>query len=239
MKLWLFALLAASQAAPAQADISATYKGGPSTLETMKVEVLDDGTSRVYFSSLGVSLIRRDGRTFAVFGTGADTIVAAADDLAAAMRKSAAEEGKAACAARPSSTRIKFVRRGTVAVRGRSGDAWFREMSGHLLNPRPHFVISRDPALAPLSAPIADMYRTAGSFLGPCPVIAEDVTAAMEVALKAGAPLVYEGLELEAVDRKPIDRSRFALPKTPLTIDELIAVHKRNTPAKPLPDTAN
>src|SRR5947209_3684347 len=118
-----FAALAA--ATPAQADMTATYvpaKAG--TVHNIQVEIADNGDVRADMFDEGTTLIRHLGRTYLVMIKGKSPVVVDTAALAAVI----ARQGRGLCPAGKAIPPVpRYVRRGTATIRGRTGDAWYRQ----------------------------------------------------------------------------------------------------------------
>ncbi|MEA3012733.1 MAG: hypothetical protein QOD42_1278 [Sphingomonadales bacterium] len=218
LRLILAVLLLAGLPAAARADMKATYLQ-PRRFETVIVEVADNGDSRLQFSGQRVWLQVVGGQGYAVYTLLQGVRVVRLADL----RQLFAERWPAV----PDTSilaGLRLVQRGTASFAGHRGIAYFAQRPNDAEPvPIPMLVVSEDPALAPLGRPIAGQmdfailsYRLAGATIPP-------IFVAVREALGSGTPLSFFGMELQYVDRSPIDPARFRLPAPPVTMEELRA----------------
>ena len=213
MRFLIFVLLLVGCSSPARADITAHYRqvGGSGTV---RVEVAGNGDSRFEMSGQPWRLIHRSGVSYVIYLLPGGPMVARIDDL----RQLATEHG-----GEPPNlpiSRMRLVPRGVIRMGGFSGRAYHLDMPEGP-TPTPQFVVSEDPALAPIGQVwlrqidfSVAMLRARGA---PVP---EAVTRIREV-LATGSPIFYGGQQLQRIDNGAIPAERFRLPAEPLTLDQL------------------
>jgi hypothetical protein len=217
-RLILAVLLLAGLPVAARADMKATYLQA-SLFETMIVEVADNGDSRLQFSGQSWRLQFVGGQGYAVYELLQGVQVVRLADL----RRLRIERWRG-----PPDTAIlegvRLVQRGTASVAGYRGTAYLiqRPEDAEPL-PGPMLVVSEDPALAALGRPIAAQMdfvilssRLAGATIPP-------LALAIREALGSGTPWSFLDMELQNIDRGPIDPARFRLPAPPVTMEVLRA----------------
>jgi hypothetical protein len=225
MRIWLFFALAAAGAAPAHAQLTASYvsKGGGTEMN-VKLEIAPNGDIRADMGAPGLYLVKREGRTYFIMPDSAGPVVADVADMGAVIQEQMNKAGANLCAGlakAPPSERL--VSRGTVTVVGRTGEAYAREgRSGSA----PDVVISRDPALAPLGVAMAAQFRTSLALLGEC-AAAVPLFVQMQGLLDGGAPLEFGPIRLDTVQAGPVDAARFVLPAATATRDQVRALMAR------------
>lgn len=84
-------------------------------------------------------------------------------------------------------------------------------------------VISDDPRLAQLGKAMSKQFGTSLMLMTGVIGTAPDMFTDMHKLLQSGAPLSFAGMELESVNRAPIDPKRFELPAPPQTLDQIRA----------------
>jgi hypothetical protein len=217
-RLILTVLLLACLPAAALADMKATYLH-PRRMDTVIVEVADNGDSRLQFSGQIWRLQIVGGENYVIYGRPQGPYVVRLADLEQLFA-----ELRPALPSPPSLSGLRLVRRGTAGFAGHRGTAFFFETPDRAaMSPYPMLVVSADPALAPLGRPIALQmdfailsYRLAGTAIPP-------IFVAMREALGGGTPLSFLGLDLQGIERTPVDPVRFGLPAPPVTMEELRA----------------
>lgn len=230
MRIWPFLALAAAGAAPAHAQLTATYvskHGG--TEMNVKMEIAANGDIRADMNVPGLYLLKREGRTYFIMPDAAGPVVADVADMGAVIQEQMNKADANLCAGlarTPPSPRL--VSRGMVTVAGRTGEAYAQEgRSGSAAD----VVISRDPALAPLGAAMAAQFRTSLALLGEC-ASTVPLFVQMQALLDSGAPLEFGPIRLDTVQAGPIDPARFVLPAAIATRDQVRALMARtNGPA--------
>lgn len=221
MRLWPLLAIAAVAAAPAHADLTATYVAVNGTLDfKMKVEVAANGDLRTDMFVAGPYMIKREGRVYFVAPNPAAPVVQDVEDVGAVMQEELGRMNRHFCddlqraPAFPS-----MVSRGTVTIAGRAGEAYGHDRHA---GSRPEVVISRDPALAPLGAAMAAQFRLSMTMMGPC-ASKVPMFAQMQALLDSGAPLQFGPMRLDTVETGPIDPARFVLPAAPETREQVRA----------------
>jgi hypothetical protein len=211
-------LLAGLPAAAARADMKATYLH-PRRFDTVIVEVAGNGDSRLQFSGQVWRLQIVGGENYVIYERPQGPYVVRLADLQQLF-----VERRPALPNPPSLAGLHLVRRGTASFAGHSGTAFFFETPDRAeMSPYPMLVVSADPALAPFGRPIALQmdfailsYRLAGTVIPP-------IFVAMREALGGGTALSFFGLDLQGIERTPIDPARLRLPAPPVTMEELRA----------------
>jgi hypothetical protein len=217
-RLILAVLLLAGLPAAGLADMKATYLQ-PRRFETMIVEVADNGDSRLQFSGQSWRLQSVSGEYYAIYELPQATRVIRFRDLRQLL-----EERRPALPNPAILAGLRLVERGTASFAGHRGAAFFFQEPGSgepLMIPM--LVVSMDRALAPIGRPIALQmdfailsYHLAGTPIPP-------IFVAVRNALGSGTPLSFFTMELQNIDRGPIDPARFRLPAPPVTMEELRA----------------
>lgn len=217
-RLILAVLLLAGMPAAALADMKGTWLQ-PRRFETVIVEVADNGDSRLQFSGQRWRLQIVGGDAYAVYDRPQGVRVVRLTDL-----RQLVAERRPALPNPAILSGLRLLQRGTASFAGHRGTAFFFQEPGSA-EPLiiPMLVVSADPALAPLGRPIALQmdfailsYRLAGAVIPP-------IFLAMREALGNGTPLSFFTLELQSIERAPIDPARFRLPAPPVTMEELRA----------------
>jgi hypothetical protein len=218
MKLWIALALAGAVATPAAADVTATF-ASTSGAAAATAEIAQNGDGRMNLGPM--SFFKRGDRFFVVITKNGRPIVIDLASVAAEMRQSTPKTGTDMCGAFQSmSGNVKMVQIGTATVRGRTGDAWFKQGGDGRLPDKPELVISHDPALAPLGAFLAAQYRASTSMMPDCPAL-KAITAPVQAALDGGTAIMLNGLELSEVRQGPVAAKRFELPAPPMSVDEM------------------
>jgi hypothetical protein len=152
----------------------------------------------------------------------------------AEVRRSGANPGNDVCSAfEAAASNAKLVRQGTLTVRGREGDAWFKlGPDGRALD-KPEVVVSHDPALAPLGAFLAEEYRVTTGMMPNCPAL-QAMVAPVGAALGSGTAIVFSGMELIDLGEGAVDPKRFELPAPPMSPEDMRKNGAQIT-AKPTP----
>ena len=227
MRIWPFLALATAVAAPAHAQLSATYvsKAGGTEMN-VKMEIAANGDIRADMNVPGLYLIKREGRTYFVMPDKAGPVVADLADMGAVVQEQKQMHGMSAdlCAGLvKSAPSPRLVSRGTVTIAGRTGEAYGQEGRS---NSGADVVISRDPALAPLGAAMAAQFRSSLALLGEC-AASVPLFVQMQGLLDSGAPLEFGPIRLDTVRTGPIDPARFVLPAAPATREQVRALMTR------------
>jgi hypothetical protein len=218
LRLILAVLLLAGLPAAARADMKATYLQ-PRRFDTAIVEVADNGDSRLQFSGQRWRLQSVGGEYYAIYELLQATRVVRLRDLRQLL-----EERRPALPNPPILSGLRLVQRGTASFAGHRGTAFFfQEPGGAEPVSIPMLVVSADPALAPLGRPIALQmdFAILGYHLAGTPI--PPIFLAVREALGSGTPLSFFTLELQSIERIPIDPARFRLPAPPVTMEELRA----------------
>jgi hypothetical protein len=219
MKLSIALALAATAAAPVRSDMTATFAVAGGTSPSVKVEIAQNGNARVDMGP--VTFIRRAGHYYMVMPRESQPIVVDFAEMSAEMRGQYPKARADVCAGfEATSANVKIVRQGIATVRGRTGDAWFKQRADGPIPPKPEMVMSHDPALAPLGSLFAEGYRATTSVLPDCPSL-KDMAAAVEGALDTGTPILFNQMELADVREGAIDPKRFELPAAPMSVEEM------------------
>src|SRR3954462_3714320 len=140
MRVWLFLALAAV-AAPARADLTATYVLGSldGTDQTMKMEVATNGDIRADMNFPGLYMITRDGRSYFVAPGSTGPLVEDFEDLGAVMKEELGKKELQFCAhVAQGASSARLVPRETMTVAGRTGEAYGLE---NRADARPYLVI--------------------------------------------------------------------------------------------------
>jgi hypothetical protein len=227
MKIWTFlALAAAGAAAPARADITATYVAdGPGMVLEMKVEIAAGGDLRADMNVPGLYMIKREGRSYFVITGPSGPIVQDFEDMGAVVREELSRTQPDLCDQFDGAgSSFKLVPRGTVTIAGRTGEAY--APAGHPQHTE--MVISRDPALAPLGEAMAAQFRASTIVMGEC-VARTPMFVQMLALLESGAPLQFGPMHLATVTTGPVDPARFVLPAAPASREEVRALMIRNS----------
>jgi hypothetical protein len=228
MRLGLFFTLAAAWAAPAHADLTATYVSVNAGIDfRMKIEIAANGDLRADTSTPGMYMIKRAGRAYFIVQEPSGPVVEDVADVGAVTQEELARLDPHFC---DKWVRIdpspKLVSQGTVTIAGRDGEAYGPE--GHT-GSRPAVVISRDPALTPLAQAMAAQFRMTTTVMGTC-MPAVPMFAQMQALLDSGAPLLFGPARLDSVETGPIDPARFVLPGAPATREQVRALMARKNP---------
>jgi hypothetical protein len=238
MRIWLFVGLAAAVAAPARADLTATYDFGSGKQPVkMTVEVAANGDLRGGMNMPGMYMIRHDGRSYFVIDQPGGPMVVDAAEAGSVMQEemNKAEPGLCEKMGRDAPSPA-LVSRGTVTVAGRSGEAFGVAAR---TDARPDVVISRDPALAPLGAAMAAQFRLSMTMMGPC-MGASGMFAQMQALLDSGTAIQMGPMRLDTVVSGPVDPARFVLPAAPATREQVRAMMTRpKGPVKIVPAPAD
>jgi hypothetical protein len=214
MTLWMALVLTGMAVTPVSGDLTATFAAPAGSKTTMKIEVAQNGNARMDLGPL--TFIKRDGRMYMVTNVDAHPMVVDLAAMQAEMRESYAKSGADLCAGFAAiDQKTQLIQQGSMVVRGRTGDAWFKRMADGQVAEKPDMVVSHDPALAPIGAFVAEEYRASMSMMPDCPSM-KAFTAPTEAALDAGTPILMSGMELAEVREDPIDPKRFDLPAPPV-----------------------
>ncbi len=197
---------------PAHADIRATYRNAEGA--TITVDVADNGNSRIDFSGQPFFLIIREGVSYIAYRPPATPFVARTNDLQTLISERAGPLNYPM-------THQALVERGTFAVAGRTGRAFWLNIPEP--QTRPVFVLSTDPALAPLRLPMAEQMDFSFDSIRMTNGEIPSVMLQMRRELDAGAPLIFVGYFLERVTHDRVDEARLALPSEPVSMDQLRA----------------
>ncbi|HEV2865040.1 MAG TPA: hypothetical protein VGX37_00855 [Allosphingosinicella sp.] len=226
MRSWLLFVLAAAGAAPAHADLTATYVAvNPEMDFTMKVEVAANGDLRADSDMPGVYLVKHGGSTYFVFPDQGGPAVIDLEDAVTLLEEELSRIDPDFCeGAAQAGSALTLRPRGTVTVGGRIGEAY--ATAGRPAS-RPDVVISRDPSLAPIGAAMAAQYRVSMTLMRQCPSAVPMFTQMQEL-LDSGAPLQIGPMRLDRIDTAAIDPARFLLPAAPATREEARALMTRN-----------
>jgi hypothetical protein len=217
-RLILAVLLLAGLPAAARADMKATYLQ-PRRFETVTVEVADNGDSRLQFPGQSWRLQIVGGEAYVVYDRPQGARVVRLTDL-----RQLVAERRPALPNPAILSGLRLVERGTASFAGHRGAAFFFEApDSGAVSPIPMLVVSTDAALAPLGRPIALQmdftilsYRLAEAQIPP-------IFVAVREALGDGTPLSFFTMDLQAIERTPIDPARLRLPAPPVTMEELRA----------------
>ncbi|WP_066807929.1 hypothetical protein [Sphingomonas asaccharolytica] len=207
--------------APASADITGNYVGLNNAM-TLKIEVASNGDVRGATSNPNSYFITHDGHGYIIQASFNGPAVMRVEDMATVMAEQMkkmmpnlpADKGKDAPAWR-------LVKGGVVTIRGRQGIAYYsgKETSGAPIG-EPIVVISTDPQLAPLGAAMAHQFDMSVAMMGQ--VLGDsNPFKNMQEILKTGAPLVFTGMQLDAISEDTIPAARFALPAQPLKLEDV------------------
>lgn len=216
LRLILAVLLLAGLPAAARADMKATYLQ-PRRFETVTVEVAGNGDSRLQFSGQSWRLQIVGGEAYAIYARPQGDRVVRLTDL-----RQLVAERRPALPNPAILSGLRLVQRGTASFAGHRGAAFFFQEPGSA-EPLiiPMLVVSTDPALAPIGRPIALQmdfailsYRLADAQIPP-------IFVAVREALGSGTPLSFFTLDLQSIERTPIDPARLRLPAPPVTMEEL------------------
>lgn len=233
MNPWTLFALAAAPAAPAQADLTATFVPPGGTTTIAKVEVSQDGNARMDFGK--ISFFKRGARMYLVIARGSRPIVIDMAALQTELRASNAKSRKDVCGPfEVTAAKADLVHQGNVTIHGRTGDAWFKRGADGLELARPDMVVSHDPALAPLGAFLAEQYRVSNGLLPDCPAL-NAVVGRVEAALSGGTAILLNGMELADVREGAVDPKRFELPAPPMSVGAMRSKGSRFT-VLPKPD---
>jgi hypothetical protein len=217
-RLILAILLVAGLPAAARADMKATYLH-PRRFDTVTVEVAGNGDSRLQFSGQIWRLQIVGGENYVIYERPQGPRVVRLADLQQLFL-----ELRPALPNPPSLSGLRLVQRGTASFAGHRGTAFFFQAPAMAeLSPYPMLVVSADPALAPLGRPIALQMDFAILSYGLAGTVIPPIFVAMREALGSGTPLSFFGLDLQSIERPPIDPARFRLPAPPVTMEELRA----------------
>lgn len=189
----------------AEADVTATYSA-PGGQKVMKIEVAENGDLRSETFPGTRVIYLRDGTSFVVDRHFSPPMVARVDDLAPAVFELLARADPTALEQAKHVPHRVFVRKGTVSVQGRTGDAYYEQAPDGRVSANPAIVISHDPALAPLGRAIAAQFEE-GEKLSPSPP-----NIATRAILRTGTPLLINGLQLQSISDAAIPPSEFELP---------------------------
>ncbi|HEY2710775.1 MAG TPA: hypothetical protein VGI95_22245 [Caulobacteraceae bacterium] len=221
MRSLLVAISLAMAAFPALADTTAVYEGFGDF--KLNIEIAANGDFRMpaglkpdqYF-------LVHNGEGFIVLSTAHGAVV---DRLSDYERAKAAVIDKQAPGLRamvqseepPAATPADaLVEIGAVTVNGRAGTGYYVDQQSAADHGAPDYVISHDPALAPLSAAMrrqSDMIRQLGGGMS----ITSASDKALDKLLETGGPLAFGPFKLTSLSIQPIAASRFALPAPPET----------------------
>ena len=218
---WMLLLLAA-WAAPASADTTAVYKS-PLGAE-MTIEIAANGNLRGTMGASGDYVLSLDGKDYFVLFTDKGPVVDRVDDVVAAMhgymQKLIHDKKMPSFDDGPDFPAFKFVQGGQVTIQGRPGNAWYMQRGTGKPSGDPDTVISTDPDLAELGHAMARQFELSATMFGRA-FGGKNPMAGMIDVLRTGTPLQFGGMELDAVDHKPIAPERFVLPATPETPDQV------------------
>lgn len=213
MRFLILVLMLAGCAEAARADMTAYYRhrdGG----STMRIEVAEDGDSRLEVSGEMWRLIHKDGVSYVIYSLPGGPLVARVEDL----QRLAAERGGEP--PRLEISEMRILPQGQTRIGEHSGRA-YHFMTREGPTSRPQIVISSDPALRPLGPAwlrqidfTIAMLRSRGA---PVPASIRQIRE----IVASGAPIYYGGQQLHRIDRSDIAEDRFRLPTEPMTLEQL------------------
>jgi hypothetical protein len=218
---YAFALILAAVSKPAFADMTANYVG-PNNVFTMKIEIAANGDIRGTTSNPNSYFITRGGHGYMVQASFNGPTVMRMEDISVVMT----EQMKRIMPNMPSSIEDRppsfdLNKGGIVTVRGRQGIAYYLgNAKTHSANEQPVIVISNDAKLAPLGVAMQRQFAMSAEAMSGV-FGKSNPFAQLQGALKDGAPLVFTGMELDTVNTDPIPAAEFALPASPLSIEDV------------------
>ncbi len=207
--------------AAAHADLTAVY-GVPGTDHRMTVAIAANGDIRAEIDDPSMYWVVLQGVGYYIQLTPKATHVSALDDIAVVTREAMdkLDPGQQAQLAGHSSVHT-LLAKGTMAVGGRTGDAYFMQAPDGTISPMPWVVISHDPALAPLGQAMAEQFAMSAKMDPYAMAGTGEDFARAEAVLRKGAPILFAGAQLLSVSEAKIDESRFALPAPRETRDQI------------------
>jgi len=216
----LLPLIALLLPTPALADVTASYTAGSAVLT---VEVDDGGNARAGIDGKFM-LIRRDGIDYAVaYAPDGKPLVTRADDALAHFAKHSPPQGK--------SWKTELSAEGDATVAGHPGSVWRFGPAGE--SPL-EFVMSPDPALAPVGQVFARLADAFGKFVDSVAGPTADASTGVHSLFSHGTPIRIRDvkvepspgkvmIELKSVSTAEIDAHRFDLPGPVMTADAFFA----------------
>lgn len=208
----LSCVLLSGSSAPAQ--IKATYSG-PNRQSSLVVEISDDGAMR-FTRGDGSYVLILNGRAYDVrAGPGGPTVITA--EAIAHQAREDVREGRVIFSAAEGSEKkgpVRYVPHKNVKIGGHDGVQYIAPGTQ-----RTTLTLTEEATLLPLGRAFATYFR-----------LIEDMSAEPDVVqdnlpdlLATHGLLGFWNLELATVTFGPIDRSRFAIPATPLTLADVAA----------------
>jgi hypothetical protein len=213
-------------AGPALADITAVYER-PAAKFKMTVEIATNGDVRGDITGKpGVYCLTRNGQGYFVIQTSSGVLVDRVEDEGAAVKIVAEKRLNPSFLALMKSAGPAMANIGhlltkgdDVVVQGRKGAPYY------FAGPRrpeiaPVVVMSSDPELAPLGAAMAHQFAMSDNLqfvAAPNPFNLE-----VETIMRSGAPIEFAGAELTTVSHDPIPPSRFELPASAESREDII-----------------
>lgn len=216
----LLPLIALLLPAPALADVTASYTTGSAVLT---VEVDNGGNTRAGVDGKFL-LIRRDGVDYVVmYDHGTAHVARAAEALAQFAKHAPTPQGK--------SWKTELSAEGDATVAGRPGSVWRFGPAGE--SPL-EFVMSPDPALAPVGQVFARVADSFGAFVDTQVGPTGDAATGVRSLFSHGTPLRISDtrveparpkvlIELQSVSTAEIDAHRFDLPGPVMTAEAFFA----------------
>jgi hypothetical protein len=210
-------LLAILTPGAALADMTATY-AVPKAGFAMKIEIASNGDVRGDAGQPGTYFITRGGHGFFIQTRDSRPIVMHVEDMATVMAEQMARlDPKFRAEMAQDGPSLTLVAKGDATINGRTGTAYFMQLSNGQLSPAPVAVMSHDPALAALGTAMARQFDMSLAMAGQ--IMGTDPFKDMQAVLKTGTPLVFSGAELGSVEFGPIAASAFELPGPPESLD--------------------
>jgi hypothetical protein len=200
--------------AAAAGDVTATYRN-PASGSTITVQVDDGGDSRVDVAGEVGRMVYAGGVSYVVYDLPGGPRTTRAADLEAVMRERSGPPLDTT--GLPS---MRMIERGEATIGDHKGAAFFVD-TGVGLPPQPQIVMSSDPALAPLGAPILRQLDFSLAMIRAARGRVPETTLRVREVLARGTPLLYAGHRLERIDRSEIPAERFRLPGPPMSMAEL------------------
>jgi len=213
MRFLILVLMLTGCGEAARADITAHYRHRDGD-GTMRIEVAENGDSRLEVSGEMWRLIHKDGVSYVVYSLPGGPLVTRVEDL----QRLAAERGGEPPRLPISDMRI--LPQGEARIGEHAGRA-YHVVTRDGPTSRPQIVISNDPALRPLGPPwLRQIDFTIAMLRGRGAPVPATITQIREI-VATGTPIFYGGQQLHRIDRGDIPPDRFRLPAEPMTLEQL------------------
>lgn len=217
----LFAALLLFVGLPACADVTGVYRATINGAE-LRFEVAADGDFRNSIKGQPREVLSRDGILYLVYPD--EPAVERVDDLEAVLAEFDPLPLPLGLRGLDWGRQPSFVERGTERIGGRSGRAYLIRFGGDPPDPRPFFVMSDDPALAPLGLAVTAHFALGRVLAASQGFAPPDFGDAWVAILRTGTPLRFAlFLDLAEFSTAPIPPERFELPAEPRTREAIRA----------------